>query len=240
VKDKSLVPPDATSGDRIHSLLRGTISGLPVVGGLAGELFSMLLKAPLETRRDNWMWDIMERIRKIEMANPQRVSELVQDPTFTSVLVQATQAAFRANRDEKVELLKNAVTQSAAGIDIDSDLQVTFVRYLDELTPSHIAVLSAMANSERNLVTLRSWESVYGVVAATMAPTGIDQEAFQLFCSDLRSRLLIRASDDLDDFDDVAHGPARIAIQGEPAGAMIRVTGIGRQFLAFVSRDSTP
>jgi hypothetical protein len=200
---------------------------------VASEIFDMLLTAPLQAKRDEWMWDVGERIRRLESQDPVRLSQLTNDATFTSVLLRSTQAALRANTRGKIELLKGAVAHSAAGCGIASDLQVIFVRYLDELTESHVALLSALVTQERLLGTLRAWEVLYEIVKGTTS-LKLTHEEFQLLGNDLRARLLLRISERLEDFDDIYHGPELITSdEGEP-GSMIRVTDIGRQFLAFV------
>ena len=125
--------------------------------------------------------------------------------------------------------------QSAAGIDIGSDLQVAFIRYLDELTPSHVKVLTTMLANESILDRIRSWPVLYDVIRIE-ASLIMTPEEFQLFCNDLRARLLIRASDRLHDFEDISHGPVLRAVEEGDDRAMIRVTDIGRKFLRFVSQ----
>jgi len=98
---KSLIPPEPAAADRAHALVSGALSGIPVAGGLISEIFGLVLVAPLESRRESWMYDIADRLHRIELSIPQRFAELPTDPTFTSVLLQATQAAYRANREEK-------------------------------------------------------------------------------------------------------------------------------------------
>lgn len=46
--------PEATLGDRLHTLAKVGIASIPVVGAAASELFIVILAPPLEKRRVKW------------------------------------------------------------------------------------------------------------------------------------------------------------------------------------------
>lgn len=233
--NEPLNPPKPGAIDRAYAVVRGLVASVPLVGGVAGEVFAMVLAAPLDKRREEWMQAIAERLHRLEKDDPKRFAELPSDPTFTSVLLQASQAAYRSNRQEKTRLLRNAVTQSAAGVSIESDFQVMFVRYVDEMTAGHVAVLASIAKNEKALAYVEAWEALCGAVCTDIDVT-MSREQFQLLCQDLRSRLLVRISDHLKDFKDLVEGPSVLTTEGG-GRPMLRVTDIGRQFLTFVDES---
>ena len=46
--------PEATLGDRLHTLAKAGIASIPVIGAAASELFTVTLAPPLEKRRVEW------------------------------------------------------------------------------------------------------------------------------------------------------------------------------------------
>jgi hypothetical protein len=228
--------PTVSTGDRAHALVRGAVSGIPIAGGVLAEVFGMILVAPLERRCERWMQDVADRLKALEERDPARFSALPNDDTFTTVLLQATQASSRAHTEEKRVLLRNAVMRSAGGVDLEADLQVTFVRYLDELLPSHVALLSAVSSNERDVAYVKSWEDLYSKVASDVGGS-LTRERFRLLMGDLNTRVLLRVNDLLEEFPELGQGPTILTTE-ESGNAMVRVTTLGRQFLAFVASEA--
>jgi hypothetical protein len=54
---------------------------------------------------------------------------------------QATQIAMRSHQEEKLEALRNAVRNSALAGAPSDDLQLMFIRFIDELTSWHLRIL---------------------------------------------------------------------------------------------------
>ena len=55
--------------------------------------------------------------------------------------LRASQAALKTHHTEKLEALRNAVLNAAAGSGPSEDLQTAFLSFVDSFTPAHIHVL---------------------------------------------------------------------------------------------------
>lgn len=228
--------PKRQGADVAHALVRGTLGAIPIAGGLAGEVFALVLRPPLERRAEEWMNDIANRLSRLEKANPSRFGELVSDEGFCSVAIAATQAAFRSPHAEKSALLAHAVEQAAIGSDVDLDLQLTFVRFIDDLSVSHVRILTALVTSGETLAYVPSYAALKQLV---QDGSGIicSPDEFMLFCEDLASRVLIRISVDLEPFNDVAKA-GHLLLEGKSTEPLARVTDIGMAFLKFVTEPT--
>jgi hypothetical protein len=227
--------PKRSAGDIGYAIVR---AGLSTVAGAPGaELLQLLFGAPLERRRDAWMKEVGQALQELEKNRGIRLEELQTNETFVTVVIQATQMALRNHQREKVQALRNAVINSAIGINIEEDLQLQFVRYVDELTPSHLALLNSLADQEQWLASVQTHEELYQRFVPQDLQD-VSREEFKLLCADLSSRVLLRISPDVRDFEGVHQSTVLITRAPRHEGPMLMVTGIGRQFLAFVGQNS--
>src|SRR5687768_16805066 len=60
------LPDTHRTSDVTHAVIRGVISTIPVVGGVAAEVFGLIVTAPMEQRKNDWMEAIHERVRRLE------------------------------------------------------------------------------------------------------------------------------------------------------------------------------
>src|SRR6185503_115397 len=134
---KKYEPPTAGVGDKAYSLVRAAVGSIPMVGNAAVELLSVVFAPPLERRRLRWMEEIANSLRALDESREISLSDLQRNEAFVTTLVQASDFAVRNHQGEKIQALRNAVVNSALGVNIDDDLQLTFIRYINELTPSH-------------------------------------------------------------------------------------------------------
>ena len=113
---------------------------------------SVVFTPPLERRRLQWMEKIANSLRLLEEARQISLSDLQSNEAFVTTLVQASEAAIRNHQSEKIEALRNAVVNSAVGVDIKEDLQLTFIRYISELTP-HISSCFHSSETQRRYLS---------------------------------------------------------------------------------------
>ena len=132
--------PEPEKWDAVYTLVKAVIAGVPVIGGTATELVS-IIAPPLEKRRNQWLDDIAERLKSLEEVDGFRVEDLSQNETFITVVMHATQAAIRNHQQEKLEALRNAVLNAAMPEAPEDDRQLMFLNFIDELTPWHLRVL---------------------------------------------------------------------------------------------------
>lgn len=100
----------------------------------------------MEKRQNTWIIKLDDAMKLLS----QRVEgltweALVGKPDFVDVFLRASQAAGRTHREEKLEGLRNAVLNSAVHSDLSGDKQMMFVSYLEDLTPSHLKVLTLLS-----------------------------------------------------------------------------------------------
>lgn len=138
-------PPKKTLGDAAHVVVKGALSAVPVAGGPLAELFAYLVAEPIAKRRDQWINEIAGKLRELEeRAEQPLIEKLKDDPSFTTVLLDASQIAMRNHQAEKITALRNAVLNAALG-EMPDDIERSIVLALiDRLTPAHVAVLSLM------------------------------------------------------------------------------------------------
>jgi hypothetical protein len=230
----ALTPPTQSAGDYLQALVRGTLGAIPFAGGLAAETFGLLLVTPYQRRSREWMEQVAHDLRAFAERDRIDLEALAQNETFVSTLMQATQAAIRTSKQEKLRLLRNAVLSSSESAAVSADLQGIFVRYVDELTPAHFHLLVYLHANEERLRETQSYPDLLTDYLTT-TKTKIPQDDFALALNDLNTRVLVHLSRGMEDFKDVDDPAIRMLASSEVRDkAMLRVTDIGCQFLHFV------
>ncbi len=135
-------PPLPDGTDRAYSLLKAAISAVPVVGGPAAELLSLVLQPPLEQRRAQWLDDLAHRLSDLQTEGIS-LDRLKSDERFITAVLRATQAALRTHQTAKLEALRNAVVNIGRLARPDDVLQELFLQYIDELSAAHLQLLKA-------------------------------------------------------------------------------------------------
>ena len=75
-----------------------------------------------------------------------RVEALVTHEAFISAALQASQAAIRTHERQKLDALRNAVVNVAAGRSPDADTTTFFLTLVDALSATHLELLKYFAN----------------------------------------------------------------------------------------------
>lgn len=136
-----------STGDYVHSLIKTGLSSVPVIGGVASELFSFLLSPPISKRRDKWLIQLAEGMEELKNNKPEfDIASLADNDIFITTVLHATQAAIRNHQEEKLTALRNAVLNSATGIGIEENIQLMFLNLIDSLTPWHLRILNFFQN----------------------------------------------------------------------------------------------
>jgi hypothetical protein len=195
------------------------------------------LSPPLEKRRNAWMKEVGRTLQELEKNRGIKLEELQTNEAFVTAVLQATQTALRNHQREKIEALRNAVINSASGINIEEDLQLQFIRYVEELAPSHFALLKFLADHEQRLASIKTYEELYQQFVP-QSLQDVSREEFMLLCADLSGHVLLRISPSVKEFEGVHQSTVLITSAPRHKGPMLMVTGIGRQFLAFVGQNS--
>ena len=133
--------------------------------------------------------------------------------------------------------MRNAVINSATYPDLNEDIQLLFIRYVDELTPSHLMLLTFLVRDAEDLGTLKSYTQLYELFAA-QHPNAMHRDEFKMLFQDLSARGLIRISRDIDDFEDIYQANALVAEDTNDELPRVMITEIARQFLDFITTES--
>ncbi len=210
--------PEFNGKDAVHAVVKAGLSAIPVVGGPASELFSLVITPSLEKRRDRWVESVGEALKALEArVEGFKIENLKGNEAFVSTLMRASQAAIVNHQKEKLEALRNAVLNAALPNAPEQNLQHIFFRIVDSFTPSHLKVLN-------RLNELRT------IHASNMPKPLFDEWKNQPeFC-----RQIAR---DLDSYGLTDLGsPWEADVRDRPPlGRNQNVTDLGRKFLAFIA-----
>lgn len=221
--------PDATLGDRLHTLAKAGIASIPVVGAAASELFTVILAPPLEKRRVEWMNDVAEHLKELDERGELNLEYLQDNETFITTVMQASQAAVRNHQSEKREALRNAVLNAALPHAPEESIQQQFINQVDTFTVWHIRLLDLFKNPsawfERNGITPPnfSFSSSLEQLLVAAWPELTDQYDFlNIIVEELKAKGLHSG------------GGVRTTMTGQGAFDK-RTTAIGDSFLEFIT-----
>lgn len=203
-------PPRPSRSDVAHSVVKGALSGVPLVGGIAAELLTLAFEPPLSKRRDEWMESLWKKLKAAEA----KLESLQDDPAFFTTILQATQIALRTHQEEKLEALLNAVANSAVRPAPEDDVRALFLNFIEGFTPTHLRLL-------------RFFQSRNSADPATMDGFRSQRDITDQMVNDLSGRGLIQ---------DTRPYAARGRLTDEPLFTFgWTVTNLGAQFLKFIS-----
>jgi len=123
------------------------VSVVPGAGYAVGHIIEALVSAPLQKRRDAWFTKVGIGLRdmqeRLDGFDPRHLGE---NEDFVSAVAEATQAALKTAKTEKIEALRNGVLNIANGMDIDEVLRGTFFALIERFSPAHVDVLKLLAD----------------------------------------------------------------------------------------------
>ena len=227
---KKYQPPKPSKGDTAHLVARGMLSAIPA----ASELFEYFVAPPLRRRLDSWREDIAEALRQLELRQEIDITKLQSDESFISMVLQATAIAMRNHQKEKLAALHNAIVNSAIPSRPEEDMQFVFVRFIDELTPIHIKLLTYLNQGEMMLRDIKSYTQLFESFD-NKHPRALSRDEFKMICGDLEVRGLVRISRDIEDFEDIYQASTLLLEETRDDLPRIVVTEIAKGFLRFIS-----
>lgn len=225
-------PPKSSTNDTAHSLATAILSWVPG----ATELFEYFVKPPLEKRREDWMKMVSEALISLENSRFD-IQKLQSDQQFITIVLQASAIALRNHQQEKLIALRNAIVNSASHRDIDEDIQLLFVRYVEELTPSHLKLLTFLIREVKDLALLKSYTQLYESLLK-QHPNSMPRDEFRMLFQDLSARGLIRVSPFMDDFEDIYQAGMLIDEATQDDLPRVIITDIAKHFLDFITIEN--
>lgn len=246
MKKSKFSPPKPTIADNTHLAAKtiipkieeaiSSVQGAPNLG-LSKFLFD-IFPSPLEKRKKEWM----EYIGNFLEENfGEDLDNLKNNEKFITVLIQATRIAIQNHQKEKLDALRNSVVSSVYTQDISEDLQLTFIRFIDELTPSHILLLKFFVQFERELEKIKSYPELLSFFHGHYEySNALYQDEFKMFVSDLNTRGLVRISQDIGDFNDIYIKSNWLREDTNDAQPRIIVTSVTKDFIRFITEIDSP
>lgn len=181
------------------------------------------------------MVQVSEAINALQKRSGLTVDQLMNNEAFTSFLLQATPIALRNHQKEKISTLKNALASVGNPEFSDEDLAFQFLRYIDELTVSHMTILRIISSKADAFKEVKSMEQAFEQLTQDNQ-ADISPLLARTYLRDLDARGLVNAIDleDLTDFESKAVYIAAEQTDRHP----LQLTELGEKFLSFIAVES--
>lgn len=222
---------DKTTGkDVTHSLVKGGLGTIPIVGSLASEIFGLIVTPPLEKRRVEWMNEIAERLKELEDKKELDLNDLCSNEQFIDVVLQATTYALKTSEKEKIKAFKNAIINTASGDSPDKTFSQIFLNQLDSFTVWHIKTLDFIDNprqwfSKANRTPPNYMGgSISAVIMDAFPELKNQDDLLDLIWNDLKTAGFHRTGD-------IKTGMSGDGVLSE------RTTTLGKEFIRFITVD---
>ena len=229
---EELITPKPSTGDTAHLVASGILSIIPG----AAELFRWFVAPPFEKRQHEWMSQVGEVLRTLEKRQSNVIQELQSNEAFVSIVTHATFVALKNHHEVKRTALRNALLNAGVSSAPGEDLQLAFVRFIDELSPSTILLLRLMMNREKEVGAVKSYGDLYELLAPDLG-SGLSHDMFKMLCSELEVRGLVTLSPDIGEFPGIYEASALLLEERFTNLPFVRVSDIGRQFVDFIAGD---
>jgi hypothetical protein len=132
-------PPSHSKGRQLaQTSAEMIVNMVPVVGGTIAVALTVALNHRLNERRERWFTELAEAVDELqdrfEVFDPESLAE---NDAFVDAVVTATRIVDRTSQREKIEVLRNAVLNSALPAAPDQDIQQLYFTLIEDLTPTH-------------------------------------------------------------------------------------------------------
>lgn len=205
------------------------LAAIPVVGGPLAVVISTLFGMSYDRRLAAWREEVFDRIRALE-ARGVTVEDLAADDAFLDALAQATRTAEAQSSVEKRRYLADALYNVGVGTTAVPDKQAVYLRFVEELTVSHMRMLAFLNDPPGYLAE-------HGVPWPNLSAGGLGA-IVQVALPDLYADqpLLDTVLGDLQRFG-LAQNPGLNTVMTGGGLAAPRGTDKGKEFLRFITRQ---
>jgi hypothetical protein len=195
---------------------------MPVGGGAASELFAVVISPPLEKRRDEWMREVGEGLRRLEQERGIDLAALAENDEFVDIVMSASAAALKTSSQRKREALKNAVLNVASGDSLEDSLAQVFIQLVDHFTEWHLKILKLFQNPRAYVFNDHLvWSSLIRTLLDAFPDLEGQNVLFEQVWADLNERGLVNT-------------PGLKGMMTADGALDKRTTERGDRFLAFV------
>lgn len=223
-------PPAPEIGDKLHHGAKGVLSLLPA----ASELFEFFVQPPIEKRLNKWREEVAQALHYLEQNRAVNLEELQGNEHFVTIVVQATAIAAKNHQQEKLIALKNAILNAGSSSEFEEDLELIFIRFIEELTPTHLRLLKFFSKNQSNIVSCKSYPDVYKLYSSQEEHVAT-QDEFKMLIGDLHVHGLLWISQDIEDFSEIYQAGALMLVGPNDNLPRFIVTEVAKKFLEFIS-----
>ncbi len=218
-------PPKEAKGEIALKIAEAGISAIPFIGGPLAVL-SEFLAEPYARRKQRWLEELAQLVSELQGRVEELSKPLEENERFLTAVLHANQIAMRAHQEDKLRALRNAVRNSALKSAPDDDRQLMFLRFIDELTASHIRVLTVFDDPAAAVKATGREMRAMGGLTLVIYHCVPELNGQGHFCEQL--------SRDLENRGLIAQG-TKLNLMMTPQGMLTpRTTDLGKQFLAFI------
>jgi len=215
-----------TEEDYAYAAIQAASNILPVIGPT---LLGLIIASPVERRLQTFREEVEVRLRQLE-ARGLDLQSLSSNDEFIDAVMQASYIALKTSEREKLNALKNAISNIAVGTSIEKTLCQIFLNLIDTFTPWHIKILAFYDNPknwfERNskqIPEIKGEGSIVNILFEAYPELNNRTDTVYLIWSDLQNAGLCDKHIDLN---------ITMPLEGM---LQHRISGLGRFFLEFIT-----
>jgi hypothetical protein len=217
-----LVVPKATLGDYAHLGAKTLIASFAGDFGAAAELLQLIIEAPLERKKEEWMQEIGIRVVALE-DNSLTIEDLQNNDLFLSAVLMSNQAALKTTSEQKRQALANATINTALGKSPNEAIQHIFFNLVDTFSELHLKVLTiARAPKVSPSTSIMGFESL---LVHNLPELAQKRDLLRLLWGDLERAGLVEAD------------ALNATLSGHEL-SRTRLTRLGVEFIEFITAPS--
>jgi hypothetical protein len=218
------------SSEILEAAIKGSVSAIPVVGGLIAELGGCLV-SPLDKRKREWCDEVEKALQALSAEYQKLPEALAEDPPFVTGLLKATATALATHRKEKWALLRNFLISVGSKAIPDEEMQHALLTLLDDLSVGHIEVLRYLEADYDLLKGKETLEAFYGRYHYEHKGE-LDRITFRWILADLSARMVIHLGD-IEDMNEFASRRASLLLESSEVRPF-QITNLGRELLKLL------
>lgn len=224
---KALAPMGGSSTDPAKAILKGVLSGIPLIGGVVSEIVGQIIPDQRMDRLERYVILLAEELQKLESAG---VADKMKEPENVDLFEDGAFAAARALSEEKRERIARLVAYGISGDDQARLEAKRLLELLSQLEDDQIIILASyLSKHQRDSDFHKKHEQTLAPTAVHMGSTGAEhdvalvrglgrEELIRLGL--LRERFKKPAKGQLPEFDEKT---GRVKVQGRDLSSLGRL-----------------
>lgn len=200
-----------------------------MAGGVLAELGNLYLN-PLERRKQRWVVEVSRALNDIYQRYELLPEALQKDERFISFLFETTSIALKNHQQLKLDALRNALVECVDPAS-NEDTSFQFLRYVDELTPSHLQLLLVCYEHSSELARQKTMEGIHEDISKFFNMP-FDRMMFRAYIGDLAARFLV-GIEDIEELPEFASLKSNVLLE-DSSTRPLEITPLGVAFLRFI------